>query len=188
MKTEILVLDIETTGFLPKGLIVEIGIVSLDLENGVIGEIYSSLCKEPGFAEEHRHSWIFDNSELTFTEVMAARDFDEVKEEVQAILDEYPAGVTAYNKKFDFGFLRNRKIVIENELPCPMLVATDICKIPNKYRHSNYKWPSVEEAFNFFCPANCPYDELHRGADDAIHEAMIVHKLYQMGAFNVQGE
>ncbi len=64
----IAVVDLETTGFLnQKGLIVEIGIASLNLNNGEIKKEFDSLVKEPGFNSAHKnppYGWIFDNSTL----------------------------------------------------------------------------------------------------------------------------
>jgi DNA polymerase-3 subunit epsilon len=48
MENIILVVDIETTGFLNQGgLIIEIGIVKLNLENGEISPAFNSLIREP---------------------------------------------------------------------------------------------------------------------------------------------
>ena len=184
---KILVLDIETTGFLNQGgSIVEIGIVELNLDNGEIKEVYNSLCREKILSAKHKEEpfgWIFRNSDLTPEEVRKAPEFEKVKEEVQEILDQYPLGCTAFNNAFDFGFLRSRGFKIEG-LPCPMKLSTNICKIPNRNGYAGYKWPSVEEAFAFFFP-DIDYTEKHRGADDAFHEAMIVHKLFQMNVFKL---
>ena len=65
-----------------------------------------------------------------------------------------------------------------------MILSTNICKLPNKNGYSGYKWPSVEEAFQYFFPYT-GYIEKHRGADDAEHEAMIVYELYKMGVFTI---
>lgn len=182
---EILVLDIETTGFQNQGgSIVEIGIVSLNLDTGEIKEVFNSLLREDILTAKHReepYGWIFRNSDLTVDEVRKALPADNVFDEVQKILDSYPLGCTAYNNKFDFGFLRDRGIKIKS-LPCPMMLSTDICKIPGRF--DSYKWPSVEEAFAFFFPEE-EYKEKHRGLDDAKHEAMIVYKLYQDGVFKI---
>lgn len=200
MAKRILVLDIETTGFLNAGgSIVEIGIVELNLDNGIVKTIYNSLCREDILNKSHRafldyqekgltppksaKGWIFANSYLTPEQVREAPHFDKVKTEVQAILDQYPLGVTAFNNKFDFGFLIDRGIRIENKLPCPMILATNVCKIPNPWR-GGYKWPNVEEAYKHFYPKST-YVEKHRGADDALHEAMIVYKLYELGVFKL---
>jgi len=182
---KILVLDIETTGFLNQGgSIVEVGIVELCLKTGKTEIIFDSLLKEDILTARHREEpmgWIFRNSDLTPDEVRNAPPASEVLIKVQKILDDYPLGCTAYNKQFDFGFLKNRGVHI-NELPCPMLLATDVCKLPNKYGYDNYKWPSVEEAWRHFFPT-IQYNELHRGADDAKHEALIVYELYKLGVF-----
>lgn len=183
---EILILDIETTGFQKQGgSIVEIGIVSLNLDTGEVKEIFDSLLREKILTGRHRKDpmgWIFNNSDLTVEAVRSAPKAEEVLPKVQEILDSYPMGCTAYNNKFDFGFLRDRGIKI-NSLPCPMILSTDICQIPGRY--GKYKWPSVEEAFAFFFPEE-EYTEKHRGLDDAKHEAMIVYKLYQDGVFEVK--
>lgn len=184
---KILVLDIETTGFLNQGgSIVEIGIVELNLDNGEIKEVYNSLCREEILTAKHRDApfgWIFRNSDLKVEDVRKAPDFKIVKKEVQEILDKYPLGCTAFNNAFDFGYLRNRGIEIKS-LPCPMKLSTSICKLPNKNGYSGYKWPSVEEAFAHFFPEE-KYEEKHRGADDAFHEAKIVYKLFTMGVFKL---
>ena len=187
---KILVLDIETTNFLQKGgSIVEIGIVELDLSNGDITTIYDSLCREDILSAKHRDEpfgWIFRNSDLTIDEVRNAPKFEIVKAEVQKILNDYPLGCTAFNNVFDFGFLRDRGLEIK-ALPCPMKLSTDICKLPNKNGFSNYKWPSVQEAFSYFFP-DIEYIEKHRGADDAFHEAMIVYKLFTLDIFKLNNQ
>lgn len=187
---EILILDIETTGFLKQGgSIVEIGIVSLNLNNGEILEIYNSTVREDRLNAKHREhpmGWIFNNSSLTVEDVRNAPTEHEVFPEVQEIIDSYPYGVTAYNNVFDFGFMEDRGFKFPRKLLCPMKLSTPICKIPKGFNRGNYKWPSVEEAFKFFFPES-NYIEEHRGADDAKHEAMIVYELYKMGVFKIDG-
>ena len=85
----------------------------------------------------------------------------------------------AYNKEFDFGFLKYRGFKIQ-ELPCPMIAATNIIKIPPKLPDTLYKWPSVEESWSFYFPETT-YFELHRAYDDALHEAMIIYEMYTRG-------
>ena len=186
--SKILVLDIETTGFLNQGgSIVEIGIVELCLETGQTNIIFDSLLREDILTARHREEpmgWIFRNSDLSVEEVRNAPPAAGVLAKVQSILDQYPLGCTAYNKSFDFDFLRDRGISIK-ELPCPMLLSTDICKLPSKNGFSGYKWPTVEEAWKHFFPS-VAYCELHRGADDAKHEAAIVYELYKLGVFALE--
>jgi len=185
--SKILVLDIETTGFQNQGgSIVEIGIVELCLESGNVKTIFDSLMREDILTAKHREEpmgWIFRNSTLTVEEVRDAPLAKDILPQVQDVLNQYPLGCTAYNKNFDFGFLKSRGLKIK-ELPCPMILSTDICQLPNKNGYDNYKWPSVEEAWKHFFPTE-QYVELHRGADDAKHEALIVYELYKMGVFEL---
>lgn len=181
----ILVVDIETTGFRPSNdCVLEIGIVELNLTTGEVRVLLDTLLREEEFGEDHHDSWVFDNSTLQPSDIYGAPDASGVYEKVQDIIDEYPLGVTAYNKAFDFRFLRARGVVILNEIDCPMLAATDICELPNPNRYGGYKWPKVEEAWGHFFP-DTPYVEAHRGADDAKHEAKIVHEMYRQGIIDV---
>lgn len=190
MKNKILVLDIETTGFLNKGgSIIEIGIVDLDLDTGEVTEIFNSLLREKILTGKHREApfgWIFNNSDLTVEAVRNASPAEEVLPKVQEILDKYPLGCTAFNNKFDFDFLKNRGLKIK-ALPCPMKLSTDICKLPNRNGYAGYKWPSAEEAFKHFYP-DVEYTEKHRGLDDAKHEAMVVYALYKSGVFKMEAD
>lgn len=165
-------------------LIVEIGIVELDLEIGVIKVIFDSLIKETGFNEKSRNSWIFENSDLTFEEVKNAPTFQEISQDLQAIFNKYH--VTAYNKSFDLIFLRARNFEFKKELPCIMLTATNHVKIElsSKKDSEKYKYPKVEEAWNFFFP-NTNYNETHRVADDAYHEAKILYKMFKLGHYQI---
>lgn len=174
---KIAVIDLETTGFMPKGLIVEIGISELDLETGEVVLIYDKLVKEDGLNESHRSSWIFQNSTLSFDDVMKADPLD--KETIQNILNQYPQ--TAFNKKFDFAFMKDRGFEL-NELPCAMYSASPVCECKNK--NGGKKAPNVQEAWNFFFP-DSDYIELHRGGDDSFHEAKIVYELYKRDAFKI---
>ena len=184
MNKEIAIVDIETTGFLNQGgLIVEIGIVTLNLDNGCITPVYESLVKEPEFSIKHtRHpfGWIFQNSDLEIDDVFYAPSLESLKEDIQGVLDEFP-GATAYNRQFDFGFLQSRGFRIK-QLPCAMLAATPVVNLPPNPGYRTPKWPTVEEAWHYFF-GNTGYVEAHRALDDAKHEAQIVYELYKRGAF-----
>lgn len=172
------IIDIETTGFLNKGgKIVEIGIATLDTETGVVTEAFHSICKEAGMTVKDRDAWIFKNSDLTVELVRNAPDLMSIKNDIQEVILQHDA-VTAYNKAFDFDFLRSRQFEIRKEWPCPMLAATPLCKC-EPFKRGSYKWPKVEEAWMFFFPDQ-PYTELHRGLDDAMHEAKIVYALFTL--------
>lgn len=181
---KILILDLETTGFLQQGgKIVEIGIVELDLSNGERKTIFDEVCHEKGITlEEVDKSWIVQNSNLTTEIIKYSGSLESKKSRVQKILDDYPLGATAYNNAFDFGFMEDRGFVFPKKLDCPMKLSTNICKISS---HRGYKWPSVQEAWDFFF-GKTEYIETHRGADDAYHEALIVYELYKRNVFKIE--
>ena len=179
----IAVIDIETTGLKPiDELILEIGIVKLDLETGDTKIIFDSYVREPTFRDKHKSSWIFENSDLKFEDVEKAPLLEEFKQELQEIFHKY--NVTAFNKSFDLGFLKARGFEFPDELPCIMQTSTNICRIPSRNRRRRYKWPSAQEAWDFFFP-NSDYIEKHRAADDAIHEAKILYEIYRKGLYPI---
>lgn len=178
---KILIVDIETTGFsYEHDAIVEIGIVSLDLDTGEIVVLFDSPILEPHFEKKHKEAWIFLNSSLCIDDVKIAPTLEEVFPVVQKIFSDH-CGLTAYNRGFDFNFLENRGFKLPPAFPCPMAVATDILKLKKK-KGDAYKWPKLQEAWNFFFP-DCPYVEKHRGADDARMEALIVNELHKRGEY-----
>jgi DNA polymerase-3 subunit epsilon len=71
---EIVVVDIETSGFQKKGgLIVEVGIVALNLDTGNIFNEFNEIVKEKDFGEKHAkypYGWIFKNSDLKYEDVL----------------------------------------------------------------------------------------------------------------------
>ncbi|MGV0828327.1 3'-5' exonuclease [Empedobacter brevis] len=180
---KILILDIETTGFLQAGgKIVEVGIVELDLSNGEKKIVFDEVCHEKGITlQEVENSWIVKNSTLTVDMIRYSLPLHAIAPIIQKIINDYPAGATAFNNTFDFGFLEDRGFTFPKKLPCPMKLSTNICKIPSS---RGYKWPKVEEAHKFFF-GDIGYVEQHRGADDAFYEADIVYELYKMDVFNI---
>jgi len=172
----IAVVDIETTGFSHKeDCIVEIGVCELDLKSGSCRELFNQIILESHFSTHHQKAWIFQNSDLKYEDVVNANPLAKYKDELQDIFDKYSA--TAYNIRFDFDYLQSRGFLIK-ELPCPMVIATDILKIPLPKSFKTYKWPKVEEAWNFYFPDKS-YIEQHRAYDDAFHEALIVYEMYK---------
>ena len=179
--SKILIVDIETTGFsASKNKIVEIGIVELDLSNGNTEILFDELIHEDGLTrKELVNSWIIENSlSLGIIPVWEAKNLQFYFDTIQKILSFYPLGITAFNNQFDLRFLQRRGFTWYKTLPCLMERSTNICRIPGK--NGGYKWPKVQEAYNYFFPGN-DYVESHRGADDAKHEAQIAHELYKLG-------
>ncbi|KKN23950.1 hypothetical protein LCGC14_0899800 [marine sediment metagenome] len=177
MKGElIVVVDIETTGFShQKDCIVEIGVCELDLNSGECSELFNKLIRETHFSTHHRNAWIFKNTNLRYEDILGAKSLNVYKKELQRIFNIYPA--TAFNKRFDFNFLQNRGFIIK-ELPCPMIIATDILKLPPRKAGTLYKWPNVEETWKYLFPDK-KYCEKHRSYDDVFHEALIIFELYK---------
>jgi hypothetical protein len=184
---EIVVVDIETSGFQHQGgLIVEVGIVSLNLNTGLISIEFNEIVKENGFGEKHAkypYGWIFKNSDLQYTDVLNAIELIKIIPKIQEVFDKYPCGATAFNKQFDFGFLKSRGLRIK-ELPCIMLSAAPVVGLPPHPGYFDPKWPKVQEAWDFFFPRS-EYIEAHRALDDARHEALIAYELYKLGKFKV---
>jgi len=181
---KILIIDIETTGFLNNGgKIVEVGMVELDLTNGQKRIVYDQVCYEKGITrQECENSWIVKNSDLTVEQIRNSKNLEVQRQSIQSIINAYPLGCTAFNNVFDFGFMENRGFTFPVKLGCPMKISTNICQIPSP--RGGYKWPNVQEAYEFFF-GKTDYIEKHRGADDAFHEADIVFELYKRGEFKL---
>jgi len=172
---KIAVLDLESTGLKPdRDLIVEIGIIELNLTNGKTKILLDEVVLEPSFCSEiYGNSWIFQNSSLQVNDVLNGKDWNILKPIIQEILEKYP--ITGYNKNFGFSFLRHRKLKILRELQCPMICATNILKLP--HNHYGYKYPKLEEAWAYYFP-DIIYVESHRACNDAYHEALLIKKMY----------
>lgn len=182
---KVLIIDIETTGFShSESSIVEVGIVSLDLNTGSRAILLDKVTyEEKTTINEIKNSWFYENTDFNGHELLESGELlTDLLPEIQRIIDSYPLGSTAYNNDFDYGFLESRAIKFPKKLPCPMKLSTPICKIKGKYK--GYKYPKCQEAYDFFFPDE-DYLETHRAADDAYHEAKIVHELWKRGVFNI---
>ncbi len=179
------IVDIETTGFLNQGgKIVEVGVVELDITNGNKRVLFDSLIREDGLNEMHTRfpmGWIFQNSDLKYEDLMKAPGLNDVQQKLQDVFDSFFTGLTAFNKAFDFGFLKSRGFRIA-ELPCIMQTATPVLNLPPKGNRRGPKFPNVEEAYHYLT-GKTSFIESHRAADDAMHEADIVYELYKRGDF-----
>ncbi len=171
----IAVIDIETTGLDEENdLIIEIGIVELDLDSGNIRELFNSLIWEKKFNLKLLENAPFSKNLFKPEEFEDANRLVVVTDELQEIFNKYK--VTAFNKRFDFSFLRNRGFLILYEFPCIMMVSARILKTPG--RADEYKWPSMQQTYDFLFPRE-KFIEKHRALDDAYHEAKILYKLYK---------
>jgi DNA polymerase III epsilon subunit-like protein len=64
-----------------------------------------------------------------------------------------------HNIKFDIDMFKHEEILLGSDksfnMPwgkevCTMKLATDICKLPGKYKNGSYKWPKLSEAYKHF--------------------------------------
>jgi len=182
-ETEIAVIDIETTGFATsKAHIIEIGAALLELQSGSITTLFDSLIKEEGFGSHCKHCWSFENTDLSFHDVIKlGKSIDDIRSELQDIFDKYY--ITAFNSSFDTRFLTHRGFTFPNQAPCIMKVSMPIINL--KDIRGRTKRPKAQEAWDFFYP-DTPYTEKHRGLDDAIHEAKILYKMYQNNQYHLE--
>lgn len=175
----IAVVDIETASINPRikfkvenDIICEIGIVKLDLESGEITNLFDQICHEEKCCSPK--SWIFKHSDLTYSEIAESTYLDDVKEEIQSIFNEYP--VTAWNQQYDFRRLEHpsRGFTINNKFWDPMIMLTNLIKIPHPHRNG-YKYPSVPEGWKYFNP-DTKFVHKHRAIQDARDEAQIIYQ------------
>ena len=179
MSEMVIVVDVETTGFLKdrkrENYIVEIGMVMVDLKKKEMYKLMDTLVKEDGINESYGDAWVFENSDITLEEVLKqGKPMSEIRQNIQEIFNAFP--VTAYNKDFDLGFLKKSGIEAPLQYPCIMKTGTSLYQIKVPW---GMKWASVEEAWFYLFEE--PYIEKHRAYDDVIHEAEIMLQLHNLG-------
>lgn len=179
VKESIYVIDIETDHLSPEhGSIVEIGIVRYNYVSGKIYPVFNSVVREMKRINEK--AWIFEKSNLDFYDVYKAKPLSECRGVLQKLFSQ--GLFTAFNQKFDFGWLESRDFDIPNKFDDPMLALTPIMKLKHKdYWRIGHKWPSVEEAYYFLFGSKLK--ESHRAFDDAKVEAKIVREMMEKGYF-----
>ena len=176
MKNEIIVLDIETTGLdTNKDFILELGMVTLNLENGEIIELFNQVFKDPKLTAKHHKAWIFENGFMEIEEVRNALPLSEYFGEIQSIMNPYKGKITAWNRSFDSEFLVNSGFDLGPDTLCPMKQSVNFFKIEGDY---GYKWAKAQEAWDILFPET-PKIEKHRGLDDSKMEAAIIYELHK---------
>ncbi len=174
------VIDLETTSLKPSlGMIVEIGICLVNTEKGITRLFDEVVNEGPSFDEG---AWVFTNTTLTPSEVRLGLKNHEWIPRVQAILDNHP--VTAWNNPFDYGFMESAGLVFD-KMPDPMRQCTELIGLRG-HHGGGYKWPRVEEAWEYFFPDK-PYVEKHRAFDDCLHESILILKMIQENAYEPRG-
>lgn len=165
------IVDIETTGFAREknNSIVEIAIVLCDTETRKTEILFNNIVRENTLCEYHKRSWIFNNSDLKFSDVASAQDINTYRAEIQSIFNKYK--ITAYNKKFDMGWLTSLGFKFK-ESKCLMETAGEYAKVllseTISLKEENvYRWLMQDRN----------YIEKHRALPDALDEVKILYKL-----------
>lgn len=183
---EIFVVDVETTardGY-PKDVVVEIAICKVDTKSKTVEEVYNSIVGHDveSWDSDRKHAWIFDHSTLELPMVASAKPEKEVVEEVRELLKD--KCVTSFNVPFDFSsFLRHEPWKLDDVAKsienCIMHAATDVCRIESPY--GNYKWPTLEEAYEMLCKGNPAKieDQTHRALDDTLMASHVLLSLIE---------
>ena len=167
---DIFVLDVETTGLNKfEDKIIEIGMVQLDSETGRVFDYFEKILPAPVSGLE----WIFQNSDLSVTKVRNATQLTNLEKGLlQETFSKYY--ITAFNQAFDFPFLEQMGFCFNKKWVDPMVYLTNKIRIERSW---GYKWPSVEEAYEFLF--NEKITETHRAIEDARLEAKICFKLIE---------
>lgn len=156
----------------------------LDLETGDIVCELDRFIRPKDRADLPEDCWIYHNSQPPITPELimdTGASWLGLRRVVKVIIDRYDK-VTAYNRQFDIRWLFHSGVDVSRMklAPCPMLVMTDICRIPHFY---GYKWPTFEEAWlEIF---GVPVVEPHRAYQDAELEAKLIYAMIGRGIYHV---
>lgn len=189
-KIEVYVIDTETTGLVgaPNDKVVDIAICKVVLGEDTVKTVYSSLVGHDTskWNDEQKHSWIFENSDLTPEMVNSAPSENDVVKEVTSILK--GKNVTSFNFVYDMDkFLYRMPWDLRSKIVpfrCIMLASKDICKLPGLY--NEYKWPKLEEAYSIIVkndPAHIDGVQKHRALSDAMMASFILLELHRTGNY-----
>jgi DNA polymerase-3 subunit epsilon len=189
---EIFVIDTETTGLDggPRDLVVDIGICYVDLGEGTVRDVYSSVVgyDVTDWGEHRTKAWIFGNTDLTLDKVAAAPPLFKVKDEVSKLLRDQI--VTSYNVPFDMDKFLYREPWHMRGLfkVCTdiMKAATNVCKIPSEYYGMSYKYPKLDHAYNTIVegdPAGVGGKQGHRALSDARMASFVMIQMYKNGDY-----
>jgi DNA polymerase-3 subunit epsilon len=189
---EIFVLDTETTGLDggPRDVVVDIGICSVDLTEGKVRDVYSSVVgyDVSEWGDHRSKAWIFGNSDLTLDMVAAAPPLFKVKEDITKLLK--GKIVTSYNVPFDMDRFLYREPWqmrgVFNVCTDIMKAATDVCKLPSEYYGQSYKYPKLDHAYNTMVkgdPAGVGNKQDHRALSDARMASFVMIEMFRSGNY-----
>lgn len=190
--TEIYVLDTETTGLkgAPVDLVVDIGIVKVDLKKGSVIKVYDSVVGYDitEWDDYLSNAWIFTHTDMTLEMVADAPPAVKVIDDVRHILR--GKNVTSYNIQYDMGkFLYKEPWNLRgtfNECKDIMLAAKDVCKLPSMYIGGDYRYPKLDYAYETIVegdPAGIHGNQDHRAYSDAIVASYVMIQMYRDGTY-----
>jgi len=195
--TDILVLDLETTGldgFDAGDEIVQIGLVSVNTATQDVTPVLSMYVQHD-LTEEQRHSFIFTDGGMDVDLVLNS-PFDEEKAAVVLanIIDgEY---LTTYNTEFDLDrFLLPWFDAVIPELrdlsffraPCLMKACAQVEDIPRKV-HDVGCYPSLRSSYYTLCHEYADIMVPHRALDDCILAGRVLIELYEHDLYDPESE
>jgi len=189
-RTEVYIVDTETTGLngAPRDKVVDIAICRVVLGEDRVENVYSSVVGHDTakWDRELKHSWIFENTDLTLETVNTAPPEQDVARDVLRILN--GKNVTSFNFSFDFDkFLYKEPWSLRNKIVpfgCIMMASTNVCKLPGMYE--DYKWPRLDEAYKIIVkgdPARIGGAQTHRALSDAVVASYILLELHRTGRY-----
>lgn len=196
--TEIYVIDTETTTTAfhdpryngPNGHIVEIGVAMLTVDPdhkrasmpmAICGHVFAD-------PEASGSEWCYRVAGVPF------RAGGPTPDKMDRKLAEVLKGklVTSFNQRFDRSMLERDMPLMSNVVtwaPDIMEAADTIEEIPRKAHDTATgwrSWPSVQSTYDYLFPED-PYIEKHRALDDALLEAKILAKLFELGIYTLEG-
>jgi len=173
---KIAIVDIETTSFAKNfALIVEIGIIELDISTGEKSILFNALIYENGI-ENYDDKGAFSISNLDISEVKKAKSLESYRETLQLIFDNYR--ITSYNTAFDLAILELRGFKFPKKMTDMMKFIKRILPKGKYNFHFAYKhFYNLKDNTEGKFLTNNNYEEQHRALDDAIHEAELLFLL-----------
>lgn len=161
--SSVLIVDVETTSLKSEiGSLIQVGVSELDKETGMIKPVYESYIND-GVPIDPK-AWIFENTPLTPAKIEEKWvSIAVVKEILTELFKDKP--VTAYNKEFDFKWLRSRGVEIPIE---------DECIMERAKRKMQSRKFAVPVSLAYF---QIEAVEPHGALDDSILEAVILRCL-----------
>lgn len=185
----IYVLDTETTGLGggPYDLVVDIGIVAVDLGTGDIEEVFSSVVGYPeSMIRKHQDAWVFQNTDINFWSVLRAPSMVKIIPRVTEIL--MGERITSYNTEFDFDrFLYRDPWNLKNFCAeCDCIMTSAWRAFPDLGRNGYY--PKLQVAYDALCPDD-PVGvgkQRHRALSDAALAAHVMMELHKRGKYRAE--